>query len=150
MGERRPGALNAAVSAQMSRMPRASTGPELLIRRELHRRGLRFRVNHRLLPGRPDIAFTRVRLAVFIDGCFWHQCPQHCVMPRNNRDWWRAKLLRNVERDREKDAALARMNWLVMHFWEHEDSVDVVQRIEHVWRERRDALEVSPRSSRGV
>src|SRR3954451_16345183 len=84
----RPSALNAKVSAQMSRMPRERTGPEMLLRRELHRRGMRFRVNYRALPGRPDIAFTRARLAVFVDGCFWHLCPLHAVPPKNNGQWW--------------------------------------------------------------
>jgi len=93
----------------MQRMPRSATGPEILLRRELHRRGLRFRVNHPHLPGRPDIAFTGARVAVFIDGCFWHACPQHGVMPKNNREWWPDKLTRNVERDREKDEQLDKL-----------------------------------------
>lgn len=131
---RRPVPLNAAVSNQMSRMRRSSTKPELLIRRELHRRGLRFRVNHPALPGRPDIAFTRARLAVFVDGCFWHQCPTHAVMPKNNREWWMAKLQRNVERDREKDMALVDLGWHVLHFWEHEDPISVADEIEQTWR----------------
>lgn len=118
----------------MSRMPRASTGPELLVRRELHRRGLRFRVNHRLLPGRPDVAFTRVRLAVFIDGCFWHMCPDHGTMPKNNAEWWLAKLQRNVERDREKDRKLSELGWQSLHFWEHEDPGAVASIIEAKWR----------------
>src|SRR5204863_6892615 len=67
----KPAPLNATVSEQMSRIPRRSTGPELAVRRELHRRGLRFRVNYTALPGRPDLVFTRARLAVFVDGCFW-------------------------------------------------------------------------------
>jgi DNA mismatch endonuclease (patch repair protein) len=134
-GGRRPVPLNQTVSAQMSRMPRARTGPEMLIRRELHRRGLRFRVNHRDLPGRPDVAFTRVKLAVFIDGCFWHMCPQHASMPKNNADWWRTKLERNVARDREKDALLADVGWEVVHVWEHEGPMAVADAIEKRWRE---------------
>jgi len=130
----RPTPLSDVVSAQMSRMPRASTGPELLVRRELHRRGLRFRVNHMALPGRPDVAFTRVRLAVFIDGCFWHMCPEHGTLPKNNADWWLAKLQRNVERDAEKDARLAEMGWRVLHFWEHEKPTDVADVVEARWR----------------
>jgi DNA mismatch endonuclease (patch repair protein) len=133
----RPPALSPMVSAQMSRMPRASTGPELLVRQELHRRGLRFRVNHRGLPGRPDVAFTRVRLAVFIDGCFWHMCPQHATMPRNNAEWWLAKLHRNVERDREKDGQLAGLGWDALHFWEHEEPFAVADAVERRWRELR-------------
>ncbi|GAA1026222.1 very short patch repair endonuclease [Virgisporangium ochraceum] len=119
-------------------MPRASTGPELLIRRELHRRGLRFRVNHKPLPGRPDVAFTRVRLAVFIDGCFWHMCPEHGTLPKNNAEWWLAKLRRNVERDAEKDDKLAALGWSAHHFWEHEDPLAVADTIEARWRELKD------------
>lgn len=136
---RHPAALNAAVSRQMSRMPRASSGPELAVRRELHRRGLRFRLHPATLPGRPDVVLTRARLAIFIDGCFWHCCPQHGVMPRNNRDWWQTKLHRNVERDREKDVALAALGWRTMHFWEHERPHDVADVIERTWRQLRDA-----------
>jgi DNA mismatch endonuclease (patch repair protein) len=108
----------------------------MLIRRELHRRGLRFRVNHPALPGRPDLAFTRARIAVFIDGCFWHVCPKHATTPKNNREWWVAKLQRNVERDREVDAKLAAAGWLVLHYWEHEEPGLVSDKIEACWRER--------------
>lgn len=126
-----------AVSAQMKRMPRASTGPEILIRRELHKRGLRYRVNHPRLPGRPDIALTGARIAVFVDGCFWHACPDHCVSPKNNRDWWKNKLERNVARDREKNTQLDLMGWTVVHIWEHEDPADAANWIEQLWRSRR-------------
>ncbi|ASW57625.1 very short patch repair endonuclease [Plantactinospora sp. KBS50] len=122
----------------MKRMRRASTKPELLIRKELHRRGLRYRVNHPGLPGRPDIAFTRIRLAIFVDGCFWHRCLEHGVMPKNNREWWEAKLNRNVERDREKDNALSGLGWRVRHFWEHEDPGSAADEIEQLWRHLRD------------
>ncbi len=121
----------------MQRMPRASTGPEILIRRELHRRGLRYRVNHPRLPGRPDIAFTGARVAVFIDGCFWHACPDHGVLPKNNREWWQSKLSRNVARDREKDAQLDTMGWVAVHIWEHEDPTQAADAIEQLWRSRR-------------
>jgi DNA mismatch endonuclease (patch repair protein) len=133
----KPAPLNATVSAQMQRMPRSSSGPEMLIRRELHSRGLRFRVNHPQLPGRPDIAFTAARLAVFIDGCFWHSCPDHSVLPKNNRDWWRSKLERNVERDREKDTQLEKLGWTVIHVWEHEEPLEAADAIEQLWRSLR-------------
>ncbi|MEV0881218.1 very short patch repair endonuclease [Micromonospora echinofusca] len=136
-----PAPLSEQVSNQMKRMRRASTKPELLIRRALHRRGLRFRVNHPALPGRPDIAFTRVRLAIFIDGCFWHMCPKHGVMPKNNREWWQAKLHRNVERDREKDAALMDLGWHVRHFWEHDDPAAAAEEIEKAWQHLRTSPE---------
>jgi len=136
--DRRPSALNGTVSEQMRRMPRVSSGPEVALRRELHRRGLRFRLNLGTLPGRPDIAFTRARLAVFVDGCFWHRCPEHGVMPRNNREWWQAKLDRNVERDREKDCALTTLGWTPLHVWEHESVQAAADRIEREWRLRLD------------
>ncbi|MEU0154999.1 very short patch repair endonuclease [Micromonospora fulviviridis] len=128
--------LDAATSARMRRQPRSSTKPELALRRELHRRGLRFRVNHPDLPGRPDLAFTRAKVAVFVDGCFWHRCPQHGTMPRNNRDWWEAKLDRNVARDRAKDAALAERGWVVLHVWEHEATDAAADRVQAEWRRR--------------
>lgn len=133
VARRGPQPLNAAVSAQMSRMPRARTKPEMLLRRELHRRGLRFRVNHAVLPGKPDLSFTRARLAVFVDGCFWHMCPEHVVLPKNNSAWWHAKLLGNVERDRAKDAALAGIGWTTLHIWEHEDIVEAADCVERCW-----------------
>jgi DNA mismatch endonuclease (patch repair protein) len=108
----------------------------MAVRRALHAAGLRFRVNDRRLPGRPDIVLSRVRLAVFIDGCFWHACPEHGVMPKNNRGWWRQKLEANVERDRRKDAQLRDQGWFPLHFWEHEAVEDIAARIERLWRER--------------
>lgn len=148
--ERQRKPLNAVVSAQMKRMPRSSTGPEMLIRRELHRRGLRFRVNHPQLPGRPDIAFTGARIAVFVDGCFWHACSDHGIPPKNNRDWWRNKLVRNVARDREKDAQLDSMGWATLHVWEHEDPFEAADAIERLWRSRRQiATRRAERGGRG-
>src|SRR5881392_3525526 len=88
----KPVASSPAVRRFMSGLRTSGTQPELALRRELHRRGLRFRVNVRGLTGRPDIAFTRARIAVFIDGCFWHGCPDHAVAPKANADWWRTKL----------------------------------------------------------
>jgi DNA mismatch endonuclease (patch repair protein) len=126
----RPTALDAATSARLSRQRRADTKPELALRRELHRRGLRYRVALAGLPGRPDIAFTRAKVAVFVDGCFWHRCPRHATMPRNNRDWWADKLSRNVARDRAKDAALAELGWTVLHVWEHEAVGDAADRVQ--------------------
>jgi len=144
--QRAPEPLNSTVSAQMQRMPRSSTGPEILIRKELHSRGLRFRVNHPRLPGRPDIAFTAARIAVFVDGCFWHSCPDHSVLPKNNRDWWRSKLERNVERDREKDTQLETLGWTVVHVWEHEEPPEAAEAIEQLWRSVRHRCGQQPRA----
>jgi len=96
-------------------------------------------VNRRHLPGTPDIVFGPVRLAVFIDGCFWHSCPQHGVLPKNNREWWRSKLEANRERDSRKDRELERMGWLVIHAWEHEDVGLVADRIESLVKCRRNS-----------
>jgi DNA mismatch endonuclease (patch repair protein) len=121
----------------MARMPTRSTKPEVLVRRELHRRGLRYRINHRGLPGRPDVALTRARIVVFVDGCFWHMCPEHCRIPRANRWWWADKLARNRLRDREQDAALRALGWRVMRFWEHEDPAGAADAVEAMWRAAR-------------
>jgi DNA mismatch endonuclease (patch repair protein) len=135
-----PAPLDAATSARLRRQPRSATKPEVALRRELHRRGLRFRVNHPGLPGRPDVAFTRAKVAVFVDGCFWHCCPDHGTLPRNNREWWRAKLDRNIARDGAKDAALAGLGWSVLHVWEHEAAGESADRVEAEWRRRHPAV----------
>lgn len=131
-----PTAKSQAISALMSRMPRESSKPEVALRRELHRRGMRFRLHLRGLPGTPDIAFTRARVAVFVDGCFWHACPEHVTVPKNNREWWIAKLEGNVERDRRKDAELRDLGWVPLHLWEHTPTSDMADRVEALWRER--------------
>jgi len=135
----RPPPSSEQVSQQMKRMPRKDSVPEVRLRRELHSRGLRFRVNLRGLPGTPDIAFTRAKIAVFVDGCFWHRCPEHGVLPKANRDWWREKLDRNVERDRRKDGELEELGWLSIHVWEHDDPSTVADGIEQAWRVERPA-----------
>lgn len=102
---------------------RRDTKPELAVRSALHRAGLRYRVDHPPVPGlrrRADIAFTRQRIAVFIDGCFWHGCPEHRTRPRRNADYWGPKIERNRERDRDTNERLAAAGWIVLRFWEHE------------------------------
>lgn len=133
--EHGPVPLNELVTRQMKRMPRKDSGPEIRLRRSLHRRGLRFRVQA-ALPGRPDIVFPRAKIAVFVDGCFWHRCPEHSTLPKNNREWWTTKLARNVERDREKDDALRELGWEPIHVWEHEDPEIAAAEIENMWRAR--------------
>jgi len=109
----------------MRAIKRTGTKPELALRSALHRRGYRFRKDYRLdlAPGtrvRPDIAFTARRVAVFVDGCFWHVCPEHGRDPTVNEWYWAPKLRRNMERDRAADAALAAAGWQVVRVWEHE------------------------------
>jgi DNA mismatch endonuclease, patch repair protein len=119
-----PHPLNAGRSANMRANKRKDTKPELALRRALHARGYRYRKDYRLdLTGarvRPDIAFTAKRVAVFVDGCFWHCCPQHGSQPANNTWYWQPKLARNVDRDRSADDALAAAGWEVVRIWEHE------------------------------
>jgi DNA mismatch endonuclease (patch repair protein) len=120
----------------MSGLRTAGTGPELELRRELHRRGLRFRVNARGLPGRPDVVLTRARIAVFVDGCFWHGCPEHAVAPKANAAWWRSKLDANRARDERDTSALDANGWLVIRAWEHESPQAVAAEVERLWRRR--------------
>jgi DNA mismatch endonuclease, patch repair protein len=107
---------------------RRDTTPELALRQALHRLGLRYRVDRRVLPGvrrRADLVFGPARVAVFVDGCFWHACPVHGTWPKANAAWWRAKLTHNVDRDRDTDAALAAEGWLAIRVWEHDDMQQV-------------------------
>jgi DNA mismatch endonuclease, patch repair protein len=119
-----PHPLNPGRSANMRANRRKDTKPELALRRALHAQGYRYRKDYRLeLAGarvRPDIAFTARRVAVFVDGCFWHCCPEHGSQPANNTWYWEPKLARNVERDRAADAALDAAGWCVVRIWEHE------------------------------
>lgn len=109
-----------------------NTGPELALRRELHRQGFRYRVHFAPVAGlrcRPDIVFTRRRVVVFVDGCFWHRCPQHAVFPTANAEYWRAKFERNVQRDRRNDTIFAAAGWTVVRVWEHESASDAAKRV---------------------
>lgn len=120
----------------MSRQRTADTGPELAIRRELHRRGIRFRTNVRALPGSPDIVLSRARVVVQIDGCFWHGCPEHWVAPKSNATWWRDKIAATRERDARNDSALSSDGWRVIRVWEHENPGSVADAVEDEWRAR--------------
>jgi len=120
---------------------RRDTAPERRVRQLLHGAGLRYRVD---LPVRlaevglirPDIAFTRARIAVFIDGCFWHGCPQHKGRPKTNAQYWNPKIDGNAARDRRQTAALEAAGWQVLRFWEHDDPGQVVRSIVSVYRDR--------------
>lgn len=116
-------ASSADVADRMSRQRRQGTDPELQLRRRLHALGLRYRIAWPV-PGRPrrtiDIAFPGRRVAIFVDGCFWHSCPLHATAPKANGAWWAAKLAANVRRDRDTDAALGEAGWTVHRLWEHE------------------------------
>lgn len=113
-----------AATATMKANRRVDTRPEALLRSALHRRGLRFRKDVYLRVGdvstKADIVFSRHRIAVYLDGCFWHRCPKHGQLPRANRDYWKPKLERNVQRDNEVTKALRAEGWRVIRVWEHE------------------------------
>lgn len=107
-------------SARMRAQRRRDTAPEVALRRELHRRGARFFVDRAPLPGlrrRADLVFPRKHVAVYVDGCFWHSCPQHATFPKNNAQWWADKLAANVVRDRDTDARLEAAGWHVVRVW---------------------------------
>ncbi len=124
--------LSPAVSARMSRQVSKDTAAELAVRRLLHAQGLRYRVEYPV-PGmarrRIDVAFTRAKVAVLIDGCFWHGCPEHATHPKSNAEWWRNKLDRNMARDRETTEHLTAEGWMVLRFWEHEAPEEVAVRV---------------------
>lgn len=107
------------------------TAPELAVRRLLHAAGYRYRVDFAPLGGRrrADIVFTRLRIAVFIDGCYWHGCPEHATLPKRHAEYWLPKLARNIERDRETDDLLSAAGWSILRYWEHDDANDVARAI---------------------
>ncbi|MGZ3099372.1 very short patch repair endonuclease [Streptomyces sp. H72] len=112
----------------MSRQGSRDTAPEVAVRRLLHASGLRYRVNVPV-PGMSrrtiDIVFPKAKVAIFLDGCFWHGCPQHATRPKANAEWWRNKLEKNVFRDNETTSHLRAEGWKVLRFWEHEKPDDV-------------------------
>lgn len=122
------------------------TSPELALRRLLHALGLRYRVSARPLKEirrTADLVFRPAKVAVFVDGCFWHACPEHGTQPATNADYWAPKLARNVERDRHTDDLLHAAGWLSIRVWEHEDPRPAARRIARTVRKRR--LRLKPR-----
>ena len=134
-----PGSSGTAVSARMSVLRRRDTAPEVQVRRLLHAAGLRYRVAYPV-PGRPrrtiDVAFTRRKVAVFLDGCFWHGCPEHGTKPTSNAAWWSAKITTNQARDADTTACLIDDGWLVLRFWEHEPPENVADHLVDLLRQR--------------
>lgn len=104
----------------MSRIRGQNTRPEVLLRRALWSRGLRYRLHYKTPVGKPDIVFPGPRVAVFVDGCFWHGCPDHYVKPRTRDEFWAAKLEGNIDRDRRQTIELETLGWTVIRLWEHE------------------------------
>lgn len=123
-------------SEQMARVRRTETGPELILRRALWHRGHRYRVRPPL-PGTPDLAFVRQRVAVFVDGCFWHGCPRHYTAPRANASFWRSKIGANRARDARVDSELRQLGWRPVRIWEHVINADADQAVEVILSELR-------------
>lgn len=108
----------------MSRIRGKNTKPELLLRKSLWSAGYRYRVHYKIT-GKPDITFPGKRVAVFVDGCFWHGCPVHANKPRNNAEFWETKLAKTIDRDRVVTKELTQGGWLVLRFWEHSINQDL-------------------------
>ena len=123
-------------SRNMAAIRRSNTAPEVALRASLHRLGYRFRkdfplrIEERLI--RPDVVFTKRRLAIFVDGCFWHSCPEHGRRPRVNGEYWSPKLEGNAARDREQTRVLESAGWTVLRFWAHEDLRDIVDAVDRL------------------
>jgi DNA mismatch endonuclease, patch repair protein len=136
-----PPASTPAVRRVMQGNRRRDTRPEIALRSAVHRLGLRYRVDAKLpLPGlrrRADLTFTRAKVAVFLDGCFWHSCPSHGTAPGINSGYWTAKLARNTMRDSDTDRRLAEAGWTSIRVWEHEDAAEAARSIAAVVSARR-------------
>jgi DNA mismatch endonuclease (patch repair protein) len=119
-------------SYNMSRIRAKDTSPEKKLRKLLYQHGIRGYRIHWDLPGKPDIVFVKRRIAVFIDGCFWHRCPVHYTQPETRKEFWRKKIESNLARDRKTDTYLRKEGWTIIRIWEHEikeDPEKAVQRI---------------------
>jgi len=140
MALRAPGATDVAATNKMRANRRRDTGPERALRAELHRRGRRFFVDRpirtAIRPVRPDLVFPRARVAVFVDGCFWHACPIHGTQPKSNSTYWTPKLAENIERDRRNTKALEAAGWLVVRLWEHVRTDQAADRVEQAVYDR--------------
>jgi DNA mismatch endonuclease, patch repair protein len=126
-------------SQNMARIKSKDTKPELLLRSALWRQGLRYRLQHRIANIRPDIVFVNAQVALFIDGCQWHGCPEHYVSPRTNREFWTRKLQENVERDTAQTELLRATGWIPYRIWEHDIWADlpaVVDRVKALVRQK--------------
>ncbi len=127
-----PWASSTASRAVMQANRRRDTRPEMAVRRLVHASGLRYRVDAKPLPElnrRADLVFRRAKVAVFVDGCYWHGCPEHGTTSRTNPEYWAQKIRRNKERDAETDELLDKEGWDVIRVWEHECPEDVAGRI---------------------
>lgn len=128
-----PKPLNNNVSAVMKANKKTDTVPEKMIRSELHKRGYRFRKNYQIKDSEihchVDIVFPRRKIAIFVDGCFWHACPRHGNLPGHNQNYWQKKLERNKVRDQQNTYGLSNRGWKVIRIWEHEETETALSKI---------------------
>ena len=136
MAERRQAetlrASSPEASDRLRRVRRRDTPAELRLRSALYQRGLRYRIDRRPVPTlrrKADLVFSRARVAVFVDGCFWHGCPRHMTWPQANAAWWRQKIQKNRDRDRDTDRKLRAAGWTVIRLWEHDDPEQAATRV---------------------
>ena len=115
----------------MSRIRGKDTKPEITLRKALWLKGLRYRIKNKL-PGRPDVVFPRYKVAIFIDGCYWHRCPKHYKEPETNKIFWEAKISGNVKRDIVNTKKLKKMKWRVIRVWEHQVNKDLEKVVEKI------------------
>lgn len=135
-----PSPSSQAVRNRMEAARQRDTAPEMALRSALHRRGLRYRVDVSPLKGIrrwADVVFRPVKVAVFVDGCFWHGCPIHRTWPKANAEFWREKIERNKHRDADTDSQLMEAGWKVIRVWEHEDAEEVADKISQIIQKRR-------------
>ena len=119
-------------SRRMAKVRQKDTGTEMALRKELHRRGLRYRVDYTVLkqPRRvADVAFPGLKIAIFVDGCFWHGCPVHATWPKQNAEFWRQKIEMNRLRDVDTNSRLLDIGWTVLRFWEHEPPIEAADAV---------------------
>ena len=142
-----PPASSLKARERMIRQLQRDTKPELAVRRAVHALGLRYRVNRVPVEGmrsKVDLVFPTERVAVFIDGCFWHGCPEHGTWPKSNAQWWRNKIEGNRERDRRTDQRLEEMDWRVVRVWAHENAQEAAMRIREIVENARRATGQRP------
>ena len=147
----RPAPSSTAASRRMRITRRRDTPGELAIRSRLHNLGYRFRVDVSPIAGRrsrADIVFPRRQLAVYIDGCFWHGCPDHGTWPKANADWWRSKIEANRQRDQTTDAEMLVFGWRVVRIWTHESSDSATQRVIDALRQANSTKRPEPKLER--
>jgi DNA mismatch endonuclease (patch repair protein) len=133
--ERAPKPSDSATALRMRTQRQRDTGCEIDLRRELHKRGVRYRIDCRPIPEVPrraDIVMRAAKLAVFVDGCFWHGCPLHWKPPKQHSEWWEAKVAANIGRDKDTTAVLAGAGWMVVRIWEHEDAATAAEQIVNI------------------